>query len=97
MFPAGGIALLGYLGEANRMIANRRDVICLLIFGPLAAGLFGCDEKLKLYPFSKPVLEEHGIPTPTARILNLRELAKKAPETTDPGQRESICRDLAQQ
>ena len=31
------------------------------------------------------------------RIKNLRELAKKAPTTTDPGQRESICQELAQE
>ncbi len=80
------------------MIANRRGVNHLLIFGLLAVGLCGCDEKLSSFnPFAKPVDEVHGIITPTARMRNLQELAKKAPETTDPGQRESICRDLAQQ
>ncbi len=44
-----------------------------------------------------PVVNDHGIATPTQRIKNLQELAKKAPETTDPGQRESICQELAQQ
>src|SRR5208283_314282 len=39
----------------------------------------------------------HGITTPTQRKKNLQELAKKAPETTDPGQRESICKELAQE
>lgn len=70
----------------------------MLIFGLLTAGLCGCDEKLPaLYPFSKPVDEEHGYATPSARMRNFQELAKKAPQTTDPGQRESICLDLAQQ
>ena len=80
------------------MIANRRGVICLLIFGLLTAGLCGCDQKLpSWYPFATPVVNDHGITTPTQRIKNLQELAKKAPETTDPGQRESICQELAQQ
>ena len=80
------------------MIANRRGVICWLIFGLLTAGLCGCDQKLPTwYPFASPVVNEHGIATPTQRIKSLRELAKKAPETTDPGQRESICLELAQQ
>jgi HEAT repeat protein len=81
------------------MIANRRGVICLLIFGLLTAGLCGCEQKLPSWvPFGNPsVTDNHGITSPSERIKNLRELAKKAPETTDPGQRESICLDLAQQ
>ncbi|MGA2259590.1 MAG: HEAT repeat domain-containing protein, partial [Thermoguttaceae bacterium] len=49
------------------------------------------------YPFATQVVNDHGITTPTQRIKTLQELAKKAPETTDPGQRESICQELAQQ
>ena len=80
------------------MIANRRDVICLLIFGLLTAGLCGCEQKLpSWYPFASPVVNDHGITTPTQRKKTLEELAKKAPETTDPGQRESICLELAQE
>jgi HEAT repeat protein len=80
------------------MIANRRGVIDLLIFGLLAAGLCGCEQKLPSWsPFSTPVANDHGITTPTQRKKNLQELAKKAPETTDPGQRESICQELAQE
>lgn len=70
----------------------------MLIFGLLTAGLCGCEQKLpSWYPFSTQVIDNHGIPTPTERIKSLQELARKAPETTDPGQRESICQDLAQQ
>ena len=80
------------------MIANRRGVICLLIFGLLTAGLCGCERKMSSwYPFATPVVEDHGITTPEQRIKNLRELVKKAPQTTDPGQRESICQELAQE
>jgi len=80
------------------MIANRRGILCLLIFGLLTAGLCGCEQKLpSWYPFSTPVAQDHGITTPAQRIKNFQELAKKAPETTDPGQRDSICQDLAQQ
>ena len=81
------------------MIANRRGVICLLIFGLLTAGLCGCEQKLpSWYPFAIPVVNDHGITTPTQRDQkSLEELAKKAPETTDPGQRESICLELAQE
>jgi len=78
------------------MIAKRRDRICWLIFALLTAGLYGCDQKLpSWYPFATPVVNDHGITTPTERKKNLQELAKKAPETTDPGQRESICQELA--
>jgi hypothetical protein len=70
----------------------------LLIFGLLTAGLCGCDQKLpSWYPFASHVVDNHGIPTPTERITSLRELAKKAPEITDPGQRESICQERAQE
>ncbi len=70
----------------------------MLIFGLLTAGVCGCEQKLpSWYPFATPVTNDHGITTPTQRIKNLRELAKKAPETTDPGQRESICQELAQE
>ena len=88
----------GSSGEMITMIANRRGVICLLIFGLLTAGLCGCDQKLPSWsPFATPVVNNHGITTPTRRIKSLQELAKKAPETTDPGQRESICQELEQQ
>ena len=80
------------------MIANRRGVIFLLIFGLLTAGLCGCDQKLpSWYPFANQVIDNHGITTPTERITKLREMAVKAPEVTDPGQRESICQGLAQE
>ena len=80
------------------MNANRRGVIYVLIFGLLTAGLCGCERKMSSwYPFGTPVNEDHGIITPEHRIRNLQELAKKAPTTTDPGQREAICQDLAQQ
>lgn len=70
----------------------------MLIFGLLTAGLCGCEQKLpSWYPFATPVVNDHGIVTPTQRIKSLQELAKKAPETTDPGQRESICRELEQE
>jgi len=70
----------------------------VLIFGLLTAGLCGCERKLSSWdPFATPVNEDHGIPTPTQRIKSLHDLAKKAPETTDPGQRESICQELAQE
>lgn len=70
------------------MIANRRGVIFLLIFGLLTAGLCGCDQKLpSWYPFANHVVDNHGITTPTERITKLREMAVKAPEVTDPGQR----------
>ena len=49
------------------MIANRRGVICLLIFGLLTAGLCGCDQKLpSWYPFATPEVNNHGITTPAA-------------------------------
>jgi hypothetical protein len=38
-----------------------------------------------------------GVASPVERIKSLQELAQKAPATTDPGQREAICSDLAQQ
>jgi len=80
------------------MIANRKGLICFLIFGLLIADLCGCDQKLpSWYPFAKPVVNDHGITTPTQRKKDLQELAKKALETTDPGQRESICQELAQE
>jgi len=80
------------------MIANRRGVICLLIYGLLAVGLCGCDEKLPaLNPFHKPPAEEHGITTPTQRITDLRQLAKDAPQNSDPAKREAICSELVQQ
>ncbi len=80
------------------MIANRRGTICLLISGLLTAGLCGCEQKLpSWYPFATPVTNDHGITSPSQRIKNLQELAKKAPETTDPGPRESICQELAQE
>ena len=80
------------------MIANCRGVIYLRIFGLLMVGLCGCDRKLSSwYPFAAPVNEDHGITTPVQRKKNLEELVKKAPTTTDPGQRESICQELAQE
>lgn len=80
------------------MIANARGIICLLIFGLLGCGLCGCERKMSSwYPFATPVSEDHGIITPEQRIKNLQELVKKAPQTTDPGQRESICQELAQE
>ena len=80
------------------MIANCRGVICLLICGLLTVGLCGCERKLSSwYPFATPVNEDHGITTPEQRMKNLQELVKKAPETKDPGQRESICQELAQE
>ena len=80
------------------MIANRRAAIHLLMFALLTAGLCGCDRKMSsLNPFATSVNEDHGIATPEQRIRDLQELAKKAPETTDPGQRESICQELAQE
>jgi hypothetical protein len=79
------------------MIAKRRGVNCLLIFG-LLAGLCGCEQKLPSWcPFGNHVTDNHGITTPSERKKSLQELVKKAPETTDPGQRESICQELAQQ
>ena len=79
-------------------MANRRGGICLLVFGLLTAGLCGCERKLaSWYPFATPVNEDHGITTPEQRIKSLKELAKKAPETSDQGQRESICQELAQE
>ena len=80
------------------MIANRRGVVYFLIFGLLTVGLYGCERKLSSWnPFATPVNEDHGITTPEQRIKNLQELVKKAPTTTDPGQRESICQELAQE
>jgi hypothetical protein len=80
------------------MIANVRRVICLPIFGLFTVGLCGCDEKLPaLNPFYKPPAVEHGFTTPAQRIRDLKELARKAPETTDPGRREAICGELVQQ
>ena len=81
------------------MMANRRGVFYVLIFGLLTAGLCGCDRKLSsLDPFATPVVEDHGIhhSRGTDQIPS-RNLAKKASQTTDPGQRESICQELAQQ
>jgi HEAT repeat protein len=79
------------------MIANRRGLVCILIFGPLTAGLCGCDEKLPtFYPFSKPVAEYRGIKTPGERIRELQQLAKDAPQVTDQGRREAICQQLIQ-
>jgi hypothetical protein len=80
------------------MIANRRGVICVLIFGLLAAGLCGCDQKLPTWvPFGTTVVDNHGILAPTEKINKLKALALAAPQTTDPGQRESICQGLAQE
>ncbi len=80
------------------MSANRRGVVYFLIFGLLTVGLYGCERKVSSwYPFATPVNEDHGITTPEQRIKKLHELVKKAPTTTDPGQRESICQELAQE
>ena len=97
--PGHTLAGRGFLGEMIKDDRKpKRTVIRLLIFGLLTAGLCGCDQKLpSWYPFASHVVDDHGIATPTERITNLQELAKKAPETTDPGQRESICQELAQQ
>ena len=46
---------------------------------------------------NSPPVTLPGVASPSERIKSLRELTKKAPTTTDPGERESICRDLAQQ
>ncbi len=71
----------------------------MAIFGLLTAGLCGCEQKMPTWvPFGNPpVTDHHGVTSPGERIKNLQELAKKAPETSDPGQRESICMDLTQQ
>lgn len=85
------------------MIANLRGMFSLRIFGLLSAGLFtvslcGCDEKLPaLNPFYTPPAEEHGYRTPAQRIRDLKELAKSAPQTSDPGRRDAICQELVQQ
>ena len=70
----------------------------MLIFGLLTAALCGCDQKLpSWYPFASHVVNNHGIVTPTERIAVLKEQARKAPEITDPAQREAICQGLEQQ
>jgi hypothetical protein len=70
----------------------------LLIFGLLTAGVCGCDQKLpSWYPFASHAVNNHGIITPSERIAVLKEQARKAPEITDPGQREAICQGLEQQ
>jgi HEAT repeat protein len=80
------------------MIANRQGLTCLLIAGLVTVGLCGCDEKLPaMNPFYKAPAEEHGIITPAQRIRDLKELAKNAPQTTDPARRETICAELVVQ
>jgi hypothetical protein len=79
-------------------MANRRGVFCVLIFGLLTAGLSGCDQKLPSWsPFGSPAVNNHGIRTPIERVTILQELAAKAPQVTDPRQREAICQDLVMQ
>ena len=73
------------------MNANRSGGIYVLIFGLLAAGLSGCEEKMpSLFPFSTPPSEEHGIITAHARwTRNLQELTEEGPgDHTDL----SLCR-----
>lgn len=70
----------------------------MLIFGPFTAVLCGCDQKLpSWYPFASHEVNNHGITTPSERIAVLKEQARKAPEITDPVQREAICQGLEQQ
>ncbi len=80
------------------MSGNRCGTISVFIAGLLTLGLCGCDQKMPMWTgLGTPPAQLPGVDSPSDRIKKLRELSKKAPETTDPGQRESIARDLARQ
>jgi hypothetical protein len=92
------VRCFGLEWEEICMIGNRYGRASLLVFGLLMAGLCGCDRKLpSLDPFSNPPTRLPGVASPSERIRSYRELAGRAPTTTDPAQREAICQDLAQQ
>jgi hypothetical protein len=81
-----------------QMPGNQCGAIRVFVLGLLALGLCGCDEKMPMWTgLGTPPTRLPGVPSPVERMQSLQELAQKAPTTTDPGQREAICRDLAQQ
>lgn len=79
------------------MVWSRLGIANWLILGIGVATLAGCDRKFSAFSPKTPVSSVPGVASPSERIKALRELADKAPATTDPGQRESICRDMANQ
>jgi hypothetical protein len=80
------------------MPKHRCGTISVFVLGPLALALSGCDEKMPMWTgLGTPPTHVPGVVSPADRIKELGELAQKAPTTTDPGQREGICQDLAQQ
>ena len=80
------------------MPGTRRGTFWVFVLSLLPLGLCGCDEKMPMWTgLGTPPTVIPGIVSPVDRQIALQELAKKAPTTTDPGQREAICRDLAQQ
>jgi hypothetical protein len=80
------------------MPGYQRGTIWGFVFGLWAIGLCGCDEKMPVWTgLGTPPTKLQGVQSPVERIEALHELTKKAPNTPDPGQRETICRDLAQQ
>ena len=82
------------------MASSLRGIAILLLFrltvtGLAFVGLCGCERRMPSW--ETPVSHVPGVESPSERIKAMRALAAKAPATTDPGQRDSICVDLANQ
>src|SRR5262249_52291321 len=74
-----------FLWELTQMPGKRP--ISVFVLGLLALSFCGCDEKMPMWTgLGTPPTKLPGVASPAERMKSLKELAERAPATTDPGQ-----------